>query len=266
MISNAQADKKLIDKAHQGDVAAMVRLGECYENGAGVQHDSTLALQWFRKAADLGDGEAWLRISKYYLRGTLVPKDTARYFAIRKEWADKGLPNGLAALGACYENGIGCKVDTAKANQLYQESVKKGSSWGYFSLGDNYYYGICGVKEDMKKAVAYYEKALKLGETDAAVRLARYYAYKGDIKKAWKYVKEGMKWGLTVGRAPHTEIYPVAGRTILHVPLQPRSARQCQGNALLAAGRCLWQFALSVAPRPLSVRTRAVPRRHSSFP
>ena len=160
MISNAQADKKLIDKAHQGDVAAMVRLGECYENGAGVQHDSTLALQWFRKAADLGDGEAWLRISKYYLRGTLVPKDTARYFAIRKEWADKGLPNGLAALGGCYENGIGCKVDTAKANQLYQESVKKGSPWGYYILGDNYYYGICGVKEDMKKAVERLNQAL----------------------------------------------------------------------------------------------------------
>lgn len=195
MLCHAQADKKLIDKAHQGDVAAMVRLGECYENGAGVQHDSTLALQWFRKAADLGDGEAWLRISKYYLRSTLVPKDTARYFAIRKEWADKGLPNGLAALGGCYENGIGCKVDTAKANQLYQESVKKGSPWGYYFLGDNYYYGICGVKEDMKKALAYYEKALKLGETDAAVRLARYYVYKGDTKKAWKYVKEGMKWG-----------------------------------------------------------------------
>jgi TPR repeat protein len=75
-----------------------------------VQHDSTLALQWFRKAADLGDGEAWLRISKYHLHGTLMPKDTARYFAIRKEWADKGLPNGLAALGACYEYGIGCKI------------------------------------------------------------------------------------------------------------------------------------------------------------
>ena len=195
MLCHAQADKKLIDKAHQGDVAAMVRLGECYENGAGVQHDSTLALQWFRKAADLGDGEAWLRISKYYLRGTLVPKDTARCFAIRKEWADKGLPNGLAALGGCYENGIGCKVDTAKANQLYQEAVKKGSPWGYYLLGDNYFYGICGVKEDMKKALAYYEKALKLGETYAAVRLARYYVYKGDTKKAWKYVKEGMKWG-----------------------------------------------------------------------
>ena len=195
MLCHAQADKKLIDKAHQGDVAAMVRLGECYENGAGVQHDSTLALQWFRKAADLGDGEAWLRISKYYLRGTLVPKDTARCFAIRKEWADKGLPNGLAALGGCYENGIGCKVDTAKANQLYQEAVKKGSPWGYYFLGDNYFYGICGVKEDMKKALAYYEKALKLGETYAAVRLARYYVYKGDTKKAWKYVKEGMKWG-----------------------------------------------------------------------
>ena len=195
MISIAQADKKLIDKAHQGDVAAMVRLGECYENGAGVQHDSTLALQWFRKAADLGDGEAWLTLSRYYLNGTLLPKDTARYFAIRKEWADKGLPNGLAALGGCYEYGRGCTVDTAKANQLYQESVKKGSSWGYIFLGENYYYGICGVQRDQKKAVSYYEKALKMGEHDAAVRLARHYAAKGDTKKAWKYLEEGMKWG-----------------------------------------------------------------------
>lgn len=68
LVVGAQADKKLIDKAHQGDVAAMVRLGECYENGAGVQHDSTLALQWYRKAADLGDGEAWIRIASYHLK------------------------------------------------------------------------------------------------------------------------------------------------------------------------------------------------------
>ena len=78
MIINAQADKKLIDKAHQGNTSAMVILGECYENGAGVEQDSALALQWFRKAADLGDGDGLLRMSRYYLRGTLLPKDTAR--------------------------------------------------------------------------------------------------------------------------------------------------------------------------------------------
>ena len=206
-----------------------------------------------------------------------MPKDTARYFAIRKEWADKGLPNGLAALGACYENGIGCKVDTAKANQLYQESVKKGSSWGYFSLGDNYYYGICGVKEDMKKAVAYYEKALKMGETDAAVRLARYYVYKGDTKKAWKYVSEGMKWGDPDAVTAAIEFYWSG----VGVPEDEAKAQHLLDSLLAEHHTLRYTQSLgglyymypsnpglrdSVAPRPLSVRTRAVPRRHSSFP
>ncbi len=195
MVCHAQADKKLIDKAHQGDVAAMVRLGECYENGAGVQHDSTLALQWFRKAADLGDGDAWLRISRYYLRGTLLPRDTARYFAIRKEWADKGLPNGLAALAIAYDQGLGCKVDSAKYLQLLEEAVKKGSSWGYELMATVYMFGYGSIPVDEKKAVAYYEKSIKLGNYDGIVGLARYYASKNNTKKAWKYTNEGIKWG-----------------------------------------------------------------------
>jgi TPR repeat protein len=30
----------------------MVLLGECYEDGAGVDIDSTLALKWFQRAAE----------------------------------------------------------------------------------------------------------------------------------------------------------------------------------------------------------------------
>jgi len=39
VLSFAQADQKLINKAQQGDTKAMVLLGECYENGAGVDID-----------------------------------------------------------------------------------------------------------------------------------------------------------------------------------------------------------------------------------
>ncbi len=195
MIINAQADKKLIDKAHQGNTSAMVILGECYENGAGVEQDSALALQWFRKAADLGDGDGLLRMSRYYLRGTLLPKDTARYFAIRKELADKGHPNALAALATAYEYGYGCKADTAKSIELNEEAVKKGAMWGYENMAVNYYYGLGNLAMDKKKAVAYFEKAIKMGSTTGYDYLARYYiTEKEDTKKAWKYVNEGVKW------------------------------------------------------------------------
>ena len=175
MVVQAQADKKLIDKANQGDPAAMVKLGECYENGAGVPLDSTLALKWFQKAAEMGNGEGWLRISSYYLRGTLLPKDTARYFAIRKEWADKGLPNALAGLATAYEFGKGVKADTAKSIELLEQAVKKGSAWGLQNMGSNYYWGDCGVEQDQKKAASYWEKSYKLGNFDVIGSLVAYY-------------------------------------------------------------------------------------------
>lgn len=189
-----QADQKLINKAQKGNTAAMVLLGECYENGAGVALDSAQALKWFQRAAEQGDGEGWLRVSQYCLKGTLMPADTARYLAIRQEWADKGLPNGLAALGVAYENGYGVKADTARALELYGQAVKKNSAWGYESMGSNYAIGDMGVAQDSKKAMQYYEKAYNLGEKAAAAKLANMYASDGDYKKAWKWVEEGMRW------------------------------------------------------------------------
>ena len=196
IVAHAQADQKLINKAQQGDPAAMVRLGECYEHGAGVAHDSTLALKWFQKAADLGDCLGWMRVSRYYLTGSAgMPKDTARYFAIRKDWANQNCPDAMAALAVAYEYGYGCPKDTAKALELYEKAVKGGSSWGYEYMGINYMNGQLGVPEDEKKGLAYFQKAAKLGNTGALAHIAQYYAYKQDYKKAWKYVNEGMKWG-----------------------------------------------------------------------
>lgn len=192
--AQAQADAKLIAKAEKGDPAAMVLLGECYENGAGVPQDSTIALRWFQKAADMGDGEAWLRVSRYYLRSTLLPRDTARYVAIRKEWAEKGLPNALAAMHVIYESGIGVAVDSAKALEYLQQAVKKGSKWGYLYLGYCYANGEYGYEKNEKKAVASWQKSWKDNEYDAGLPLTNYYVDKKDYKTAWKYINEGLKW------------------------------------------------------------------------
>ena len=210
----AQADQKLINKAHKGNTAAMVLLGECYENGAGVALDSAQALKWFQRAAEQGDGEGWLRVSQYYLRGTLLPADTARYLAIRQEWADKGLPNGLAALGVAYECGYGVKADTAHALELYEQAVKKGSSWGYEVMGNDYATGELGMQKDVKKAAQYFEKSYKLGNQDGASRLAFLYMSEGDYKAAWKWANEGMRWGdpdaITVAAQMHASGLGVA--------------------------------------------------------
>lgn len=192
--ANAQADQKLIDKANAGDIKAMRLLAFCYERGAGVAHDSAMALQWYQRAADKGDGEAWLCISRYYREGRLLPADTARFLAIRKEWADKGLPNGIAALGYAYLLGCGVEADTAKAMKLIEEAARKGSGWALGSIGDNYTYGVFGYPRNNKLAEQYYKKALKAGDLVNYARLAYLYSIMGDTKNTWKYIREAKKW------------------------------------------------------------------------
>lgn len=195
MVVNAQADQKLINKAQQGDAKAMVTLAKCYENGAGVVHDSTLAVKWFQKAADAGNNEAVLYLTYYSLHGTRgYAKDTAACFAKRKSLAEAGDANAMAALGVCYEDGLGCKADTAKALELYVQSAKKGSAIGLRYMGDVYYYGFGEVKKDEKQGLSYYEKALKAGEYMVCSRLARHYVSGKDFKKAWKYINQGIAW------------------------------------------------------------------------
>lgn len=190
-----QADAKLISKAEGGDVRAMVLLGECYEQAAGVPQDSALALQWFQRAMNLGDGEAALRVSRYYRSGTLLPHDTARFLAIRREWAEKGLPNALAAMHVIYEFGIGVPVDSAKAWDYLQQSVKKGSEWGYQYLGTCYAVGDYGLTPDIKKAVSWWQKAFKKGNYQAVENLVIYYNDLKDYKTSWKYLEEALRWG-----------------------------------------------------------------------
>lgn len=195
--AHSQADKKLIDKAHQGDIPSMIKLGKCYLNGAGVAHDSTLALKWFQKAADMGDGNAWAWVCTFYRVGAAgMPKDTARYFSILRNWAEKGYPNAINGLGTAYFYGIGCKADTAKAYELWEQAAKKGCGETCYNLAFVYERGDedHGYKKDVKKFVSYAEKAVKLGDPDGYYLLASYYGGLGDFKKMWKYINEGMKW------------------------------------------------------------------------
>jgi TPR repeat protein len=57
-LSLAAQDANLVARAQAGDAAAMDELGMAYLAGQGVTANDTLALQWFRKAAELGIGRA----------------------------------------------------------------------------------------------------------------------------------------------------------------------------------------------------------------
>ena len=65
-------------------------LGECYENGYGVEKDPGRAVEYYIKAHEGGRSD------------------------------------GTFALAACYEKGFGVKEDPAKALELYREAARQG--------------------------------------------------------------------------------------------------------------------------------------------
>lgn len=192
----AQATPQLISKANGGDPVAMVTLAQCYEHGAGVEVDSSRALQLYQQALDKGNGDAVVALSYYYLMGSLVPVDTLRSYQLCKEWADKGCPDAIAALGNCYQRGYGVQADTARYMSLLQQAAKKGSPLAYEQLGKIYEYGLMGKEVDLKKAETYSLKAFKSGRYAAAVSLARLYRERGDYATALHYLNEALPWGL----------------------------------------------------------------------
>ena len=226
LTSWAQADKALMDKAQKGDTKAMVRLAQCYENGAGVQMDSAVALSWYQKAAALGSGDAWIHISSYYLKGRGVEKDTARSLAIRKEWADKGLPLALSALASSYKNGYGVPVDTARVLALYQQAAKKGDGNALVFMGDMYCFGRYGAKKDEAKGLDYWKKAFKAGDYFAASRLFDYYAEKQDYVSGRAYLEEGLRWNEPGCIFSKAEMYYKG----LGVPVDERKAQQIMSD------------------------------------
>lgn len=207
LLSMAQADKTMMDKAKAGDVSSMVALAGCYERGAGVPIDSAAALQWYQKAADKGSGEAAVRISVYYLTGSQVPCDTARYLAIRQELANKKDPAGLCAMAVTYLRGFGVSADTARALQLFNEAYKLGSPRAADELGTIYDDGLYGVKADSKKALAFFKEALKRGYIPACNSLASYYIDKEDYKNALKYINEGVRQSEPVCQCLEGDMY-----------------------------------------------------------
>ena len=56
--SAQRAAEQYLKAAEQGDVDAMYQLGECYEDGFGVEEDEEEAIKWYRKAAEQGNDDA----------------------------------------------------------------------------------------------------------------------------------------------------------------------------------------------------------------
>lgn len=106
--------------AGNGEIAAMVDLGQLYYDGNGVKQDYSIANYWFEKAADSYDGN---------------------YLA-------------FAHLGEAYHYGLGKDVDYDKAKEYYEKALEAGEDAVLFWFGQIYY-----DEEQYEKALGYFQRA-----------------------------------------------------------------------------------------------------------
>ena len=82
-----------------GHPTAPAILGICYDLGIGVKKDQNIAIELFRKSAELGDCQGMFNLATYYLDGICVAKNQD----MAKTWYQKCLtinPEFVAAKNA----------------------------------------------------------------------------------------------------------------------------------------------------------------------
>lgn len=141
---------------------------------------STLAkmLQLLRLAANLGHVDA------QYTLACCLPKkegfcaESVESFQNYEKAVAQGHVGAHIGLGANYWLGVGVEKNEKKgialmdkANELWEAAAQNGDAEAQVNLGVSYYYGISGVKTDVEKGKAWFQKAAEQGNERAKSEL-----------------------------------------------------------------------------------------------
>eukprot|EP00825_Cyclidium_porcatum_P004770 TRINITY_DN1225_c0_g1_i6.p2 TRINITY_DN1225_c0_g1~~TRINITY_DN1225_c0_g1_i6.p2 ORF type:complete len:127 (-),score=25.25 TRINITY_DN1225_c0_g1_i6:201-581(-) len=95
------------DKIIQVVTRGQNSLGDCYENGQGVEKDLIKAVKYYQMSADQGNVKGQNNLGRYYENGQGVEKNYQLAVKYYQMSADQGNADAQNRLGDCYENGQG---------------------------------------------------------------------------------------------------------------------------------------------------------------
>lgn len=185
------------------DKDAWNNLGYHYQNGYGYDQNTQKAIEAYTQAGELGNGLGWTNLGDLYYFGQLVEKDL-----------DLALEYYLKASKLYYANYDKLayiyyqKDDLKKVLSYLKKDHDEEFSPIYYAL--MYEEGLGGLKINLKKAIAYYEKAMKIQEYPHAVKQLLFHYRKGS---AYENEEKFNKW-LTYAEDNNEEIdYELLGLT-----------------------------------------------------
>lgn len=182
--------------AKGGNQNANFHIGRLYYYGYGVELNYEMSMKYCKRAGEFAP--AIYTIGVMYDLGSGVAIDHKKAFQYYRSAARKNYQLAQYKLGRCYHFGIGTEINFREALHWYSKAAENENADGrvYNNLGLLYRNGL-GVKRDDKKALKYFEKAVKLGSAAAMTSVGAFYrdgrAVDKDNKMAFKYFKSAAK-------------------------------------------------------------------------
>jgi len=105
--------------------------------------------------------------------------------------AKRGDPSAQHNLGYFYDVGVGVKANRAAALYWYKRAFRRGYRTAASNIGT-----IFRDEEKIKQALSWFQRAIKLGDADANLEVAKIYLRgEGDVARAIVYLKRTTKAG-----------------------------------------------------------------------
>lgn len=164
-VEEEQTVTSLRKAADAGDSDAMLKLGNMYSEGQGVEQDAQLAVEWYRKAADAGNSTAMGNLGFMYEQGQGVKQDQNQALAWFRKSADNGGVMAMNYLGLKYKEGLGVRKDFRQAAMWFRKAADAGDEMAMTTLAWMYEWGH-GVEQDHNQAAIWNQKAVQAQQAD----------------------------------------------------------------------------------------------------
>lgn len=115
--------------AEAGDAWAQLNLGAAYDHGlAGVPRDPSLALQWYRKAAEQGLAKAQFNLAHCLVVGCDGTVDARQARIWMRRAAEQDMADAQFLLGVMLAEGLGGDADRVQARHWLEKAAVRGQA------------------------------------------------------------------------------------------------------------------------------------------
>lgn len=183
-------------RAENGDLEAQYTLGVDYIRGDGVAQNANGGLTWLKKAADAGYGPAANFLGMLYFGGGVVTPDeelSVSYYRRAIALGDVDAKNNFAIL---FKDGWGVPKDMDAALALFEDAASRDCAAAAYNVG---YLSEMDENPQLEKAVRYYFKAARLGNTSGMVALALLYADGKGVQKDLHFAQDVLRQAIERG-------------------------------------------------------------------